>query len=100
MKEVKLTQLQSQILKPIIDNYTDAKANFEQAIVLITGEPFKNASIENGVLRYVSMAITLVASIWASVAMEVVHGIITLGFAVLTCVVVFFVNRWLKKKWN
>jgi hypothetical protein len=52
MKEVKLTQLQSQILKPIIDNYTDAKANFEQAIVLITGEPFKNASIENGVLRY------------------------------------------------
>lgn len=47
-----------------------------------------------------SLVITAILSIWASVAMEVVHGIITIFFALASCVCVFFVQRWLKKKFK
>jgi hypothetical protein len=45
-----------------------------------------------------SILITGLVSIWASVKMEVTHGAITFFFAVGTCIVVFFLNRYLKKK--
>jgi uncharacterized membrane protein YraQ (UPF0718 family) len=39
------------------------------------------------------------ASTWiaSSLMPEVVHGVITLLFAVASCILVFFINRWLKK---
>jgi hypothetical protein len=30
---------------------------------------------------------------------EVVHGVLTICFAVVSCIIVFFVNRYLKKKY-
>jgi hypothetical protein len=30
---------------------------------------------------------------------EIVHGILTVSFAIASCVIVFFVNRYLKKKY-
>jgi prolipoprotein diacylglyceryltransferase len=45
-----------------------------------------------------SILLTFLVSIWASVKMEVTHGFITFFFAVGTCIAVFFLNRYLKKK--
>jgi hypothetical protein len=28
---------------------------------------------------------------------EVVHGFLTVSFAIVSCIIVFFINRWLKK---
>jgi hypothetical protein len=49
-------------------------------------------------LGILSIALTALVSIWASVKMEVVHGVITLLFGIGTCVAVFFIQRYLKKK--
>jgi hypothetical protein len=45
----------------------------------------------------ISIIITTIASIWASVALEVTHGLITIFFGVISCIVVFFLNKFLKK---
>jgi len=47
-----------------------------------------------------SLIITALLSIWTSLAMEVVHGIITIAFGLITTVLVFFVQRYLKKKFK
>jgi hypothetical protein len=52
---------------------------------------------ESGV-GVISIILTFLVSIWASVKMEVVHGIITLIFGIGTCIAVFFIQRYLKKK--
>ena len=52
----------------------------------------------NGTIGILSIVITFIMSIWASMALEVAHGIVTLVFGLITCVGVFFLTRWLKRK--
>jgi hypothetical protein len=50
---------------------------------------------EPGIL---SLILAALLSIWTSIEMEVKHGVITLFFAIASCIVVFFIQRFLKKK--
>jgi hypothetical protein len=51
----------------------------------------------NPVIAIITIIITTIASIWASVALEVTHGLITIFFGVISCITVFFLNKFLKK---
>jgi hypothetical protein len=57
-------------------------------------------SAEEQGTNLLTIGITVILSIWTSAALEAVHGLITLFFGVTTCVTVFFVNRYLKKKYK
>jgi prolipoprotein diacylglyceryltransferase len=47
-----------------------------------------------------SLILTFFLSLWTSYKMEVAHGLISLIFALGTCTAVFFLNRFLKKKFK
>lgn len=56
-----------------------------------------NNSDEQG-MGVLNLLVTFVFSVWTSIALEVVHGFLTLIFAVLYCVAVFYVQRYLKNR--
>jgi uncharacterized membrane protein len=54
--------------------------------------------IPDSVVGVISIILTFLVSVWTSIALEVVHGIITLLFALVTCAAVFYFQRYLKNK--
>lgn len=55
---------------------------------------------EGGVSSTLTLIITAIVSIWTGIEMEIKHGVITYMFAIATCVSVFFLQRYLKKRFK
>lgn len=57
-------------------------------------------NIEDQGGTFISLLLTFFLSLWTSYKMEVAHGFISLIFALGTCTAVFFLQRFLKRKFK